>query len=128
MPSLNCDVYDVRNTQTRNDLFLFQRVRYSSSGEFATISEMLGMRSEYADERHQIRLGVELVKNSFGEILEACNEMNSRIDGTWVTTREDEYLHNEYMNLVSQYSDLPAWNGGGRVGASFLRANRDLLR
>ena len=127
MPSLNCDIYDIRNTQTTRDLNLFQRVRFISSGKYATISEMLEMRSEYADERHQARLGIELVQNSFSEILDACDEMNQRIDGTWVTTKEDEQLHNEYLNLVSRYSDLPAWNGGGRVGTSFLRTYRDLL-
>ena len=127
LPTLNCDIYDVRNTQTLGDLFLFQRARFVSSGEFVTISEMLKMRSEYADERHQDRLGVELVKNSFDDILEACNEMNKRIDGSWVTTREDEELHNIYIDLVTRYTDLPSWNGGGSVSSSFLRANRELL-
>jgi putative glycosyltransferase (TIGR04372 family) len=127
LSTLHCDIYDVRNTQTLGDLFLFQRARIVSSGEFATISEMLKMRSEYADERHQDRLGVELVKNSFDDILEACNEMNKRIDGSWVTTKEDEELQNIYIDLVTRYTDLPSWNGGGRVSSSFLRANRELL-
>ena len=128
LPTLNCDIYDVRNTQTLGDLFLFQRARYVSSGEFATISEMLKMRSEYADERHQSRLGVVLVRNSFDEILEACNEMNSRFDGTWVTTQQDEELQRRYQELIIKYSDKPNWNGGGRVGTQFLRDNQDLLK
>ena len=128
LPSLHCDSYDIRSSAIFNELFLFQRVRHISSGEFATISEMLKMRSEYSDERHQGRLGVELIKNTADEILAACNEMNSRIDGTWITTPQDEELQQRYLDLVVTYSDQPTWRGGGRVGTQFLRDNQDLLR
>ena len=86
------------------------------------------MKSEYSDERHQARLGVELVKNSADEIFTACQEMNSRIDGTWETTPEDEDLQKRYLDLVVKYSDQPTWRGGGRVGTQFLRDNQDLLK
>ena len=128
LPSLICDSYDIRATHMPNEIFLFQRVCYLSSGEFATVSEMLKMRSEYSDERHQGQLGVELIKNTADEILAACNEMNSRIDGTWITTPQDEELQQRYLDLVVKYSDQPTWRGGGRVGTQFLRDNQDLLK
>ena len=127
-PTLHCDLYDIRHQVLTRDLMIFQKVWLKNENRFATISEMLEMRSEYADERHQIRLGVELVRNSFDEILEACNEMNSRIDGTWVTTQQDEELQRRYQELIIKYSDKPNWNGGGRVGTQFLRDNQDLLK
>ena len=82
----------------------------------------------YSDEKHQARLGVELVKNTVEEIRAACDEMNARIDGTWITTKEDEDLQRQYQNLIVKFSNQPTWNGRGRIGAKFLRDNRDLLR
>ena len=128
LPNLHCDVYDIRYTQMTSDIFIFQKVWMRSENRVATISEMLKMRSEYSDERHQGRLGVELIKNTADEILSACNEMNSRIDGTWITTPQDEELQQRYLELVVKYSDQPTWRGGGRVGTQFLRDNQDLLK
>ena len=128
LPNLHCDVYDIRYTQMTSDIFIFQKVWMKSENRVATISEMLKMRSEYSDERHQGRLGVELIKNTADEILAACNEMNSRIDGTWISTPQDEELQQRYLDLVIKYSDQPTWRGGGRVGTQFLRDNQDLLK
>ena len=128
LPNLHCDVYDIRYTQMTSDIFIFQKVLLKSEDRVATISEMLKMRSEYSDERHQGRLGVELIKNTSDEILAACNEMNSRIDGTWISTPQDEELQQRYLDLVIKYSDQPTWRGGGRVGTQFLRDNQDLLK
>ena len=128
LPCLHCDVYDIRYTQMNNDISIFQKVWLLNEKRLATVSEMLKMKSEYSDERHQARLGVELVKNTADEILSACQEMNSRIDGTWETTPEDEDLQKRYLDLVVKFSDQPTWRGGGRVGTQFLRDNRDLLK
>ena len=111
-----------------NDISIFQKVWLLNEKRLATVSEMLKMKSEYSDERHQARLGVELVKNTADEILSACQEMNARIDGTWDTTPGDEDLQNRYLDLVVKFSDQPTWRGGGRVGSQFLRDNQDLLK
>ena len=128
LPCLHCDVYDIRYTQMNNDISIFQKVWLLNEKRLATVSEMLKMKSEYSDERHQARLGVELVKNTADEILSACQEMNARIDGTWETTPEDEDLQKRYLDLVVKFSDQPTWRGGGRVGTQFLRDNQDLLK
>ena len=127
-PTLHCDLYDIRHQVLTRDVMIFQKVWMRNENRVATVSEMLKMRSEYSDERHQGRLGVELIKNTADEILAACNEMNSRIDGTWITTPQDEELQQKYLDLVIKYSDQPTWRGGGRVGTQFLRDNQDLLR
>jgi len=126
--TLHCDLYDIRHQVLTHDLMIFQKVLFTSENRLATVSEMLRMRSEYSDERHQARLGVELVKNTADEIFAACEEMNARIDGTWETTAEDEELQKRYLDLVIKYSDQPTWRGGGRVGTQFLRENQDLLK
>ncbi len=127
-PAVHCDVYDIRHVQLLNDIYTFQKVWLKNDKRLATVSEMLKMKSEYSDERHQARLGVELVKNTADEIYSACQEMNTRIDGNWDTTPEDEVLQKRYLDLVIKYSDQPTWRGGGRVGAQFLRDNQNLLR
>jgi putative glycosyltransferase (TIGR04372 family) len=128
LPNVHCDVYDIRYTQMFKDISIFQKVWLINEKRLATVSEMLKMKSEYSDERHQARLGVELVKNTADEIYVACKEMNSQIDGTWKSTSEDEELQQRYLDLVIKYSDQPTWRGGGRVGTQFLRDNQDLLR
>jgi hypothetical protein len=82
----------------------------------------------YSEEKHQQQLGVRLVKNTVEEIKAACDEMNARIDGTWVETKEDIELQRRYQELIVKHSNKPEWNGGGRIGAQFLRDNQDLLR
>jgi len=128
LPNVHCDVYDIRYTQMFKDISIFQKVWLINEKRLATVSEMLKMKSEYSDERHQSRLGVELVKNTADEIYVACKEMNSQIDGTWKSTPEDEELQQRYLDLVIKYSDQPTWRGGGRVGTQFLRDNQDLIR
>ena len=126
--TLHCDLYDIRHQVLTRDLMIFQKVWLINEKRLANVSEMLKMKSEYSDERHQARLGVELVKNTADEIYVACQEMNARIDGTWKSTPEDEELQQRYLDLVNKYSDQPTWRGGGRVGTQFLRDNQDLLR
>jgi putative glycosyltransferase (TIGR04372 family) len=113
--------------QIKGDLSLLQKVYLERENRFATFKEMLLMPG-YSEEKHQERLGVRLVKNTVEEIKAACDEMNARIDGTWVTTEEDEELQRRYQELIVKYSNKPEWNGGGRIGAQFLRENQDLLR
>jgi putative glycosyltransferase (TIGR04372 family) len=125
--SVHSDIYDLRTTFFLGDLTLLQKVYLERENRFATFKEMLLMPG-YSEEKHQERLGVRLIKNTVEEIKAVCDEMNARIDGTWVTTEEDEELQRRYQELIVKYSNKPEWNGGGRIGAQFLRENQDLLR
>ncbi len=127
LPSVTCDSYLIWRNQLCYDIFLLQRVWIKRENRFATFTEMLSLHG-YSEEKHQPGLGVELVKNTAEEIKDACDEMNARIDGSWVTTEDDEDLQRQYQNLIVKFSDKPTWNGQGRVGAKFLRDNQDLLR
>jgi putative glycosyltransferase (TIGR04372 family) len=126
-PSVTGDSYLIWRNQIAYDIFLLQRVWLEREDRFATFKEMLLMPG-YSEEKHRERLGVRLVKNTAAEIKAACDEMNARIDGTWVTTAEDEELQRRYQDLIVKYSDKPTWNGKGTIGAQFLRDNQDLLR
>ena len=102
---------------------MFQKVWLERENRLATVGEMVAMGDSFSDERHQERLGVRLVKNTAEEILAACDEMEARLNGTWVTTEEDEILQKKYWDLICD-----SGHHGGRIGAQFLRDNQDLLR
>jgi putative glycosyltransferase (TIGR04372 family) len=124
---VNADVYDVRVICLKKDLQIIQRLWIEESGRPATLTEML-QYGYYSKDKVQKLKKIHLVKNTVDEIMAVCDEMNARIDGTWVTTEEDEELQRRYQELIVKYSNKPEWNGGGRIGAQFLRENQDLLR
>jgi len=123
LPSVQSDLYRVLKNKFFGDVGLFQKVRFVSDGRLATVSEMVKMDDAFSDERHQEKLGVELVKNTAEEILAACEEMIARLNGTWESTEEDEILQTRYWDLICK-----SGHNGGRIGAKFLRDNQDLLR
>ena len=123
LPTLFGDIYRVVKSFFFGDVFIFQKVWLVRENRLATVGEMVAMGDNFSDERHQERLGVRLVKNTAEEILAACDEMEARLNGTWVTTEEDEILQKKYWDLICD-----SGHHGGRIGAQFLRDNQDLLR
>ena len=123
LPTVNSDTYRIHKNWFSGDVATFQKVRFVSDGRLATVSEMVKMGDAFSDERHQEKLGVELVKNTAEEILAACEEMIARLNGTWESTEEDEILQTRYWDLICK-----SGHNGGRIGAKFLRDNQDLLR
>ncbi len=69
--------------------------------------------------------GIEVVDNTQEEIAAVAVEMDERLNGTWLTTEEDEELQSRFWSLF-KHSEL---HGVllSRIGAEFLRQNRDLL-
>ena len=124
---VNADQYDVRSNALRGDLQIIQRLWIEDFGRLASLKEML-QYGYYSKDKVQKLKKIRLVKNTVDEIKAVCDEMNARIDGTWVTTEEDEELQRRYQELIVKYSNKPEWNGGGRIGAQFLRDNQDLVR
>ena len=123
LPTVNSDTYRNLKNWFSGDVATFQKARFVSDGRLATVGEMVKMGDAFSDERHQEKLGVELVKNTAEEILAACEEMIARLNGTWEATEEDEILQTRYWDLICK-----SGHNGGRIGAKFLRDNQDLLR
>ena len=122
LPSVQTDLYQILNNKLYGDIVLFQKVWLVNKNRLATVGEMIAMGNSVSDERHQGRLGVRLVKNTAEEILAACDEMEARLNGTWVTSEENEILQKKYWDLICDSGF------GGRIGAQFLCDNQDLLR
>ena len=71
------------------------------------------------------RLGIELVENTPEEITAVAIEMDERLKGTWQTTEEDEELQRRFKALLKPSELNQVFRS--RIGAKFLRQNRDLL-
>ena len=69
--------------------------------------------------------GIELIDNTSEEILQITQEMESRLDGTWKKDEEDEILQKKFWQHFKS-SDLHGVIRS-RIGAHFLRANKDLI-
>ena len=69
--------------------------------------------------------GIEVIDNTPEEVLDLAREMNARIDRTWISQDDDEELQERFRRLYSPWQidiGFPS-----RIGAEFLRQNRDLI-
>jgi putative glycosyltransferase (TIGR04372 family) len=72
--------------------------------------------------------GIELIENTAEEIRDVAIEMDERLKGTWVTSDEDEELQRRFWTIFKSFSsgDLNKVYRA-RIGANYLRQNRELL-
>lgn len=114
------------------NLFIFKKYYYKPEKRFLSIREMMKVEKKcgyfggkYAEEH------IEIVENTAEEILDLVMEMNERIDGTWIETKEDIQLRSQYRNIFDKWCEQEHFNSGAmlhaNVGAAFLRKNRFLL-
>lgn len=113
------------NFYSSQDLFIPKKVWIKADGRFMTFREVhdSGIGLFLQTEQFE-RLGVELVENTPEEITALAIEMDDRLNGIWETTPEDEELQEEFQ-LIFRRAD--SCKEGTRIGAHFLRENRDLL-
>lgn len=108
------------------DVFIAKKLWLRKERRFMKFKEILEsgagkiVRSEQYGQR-----GIEVIANTPDEITALVIEMDERLKGTWQTTEEDEDLQQRFWSLFRQ-SEL---HGVilSRIGADFLRRNRDLL-
>jgi putative glycosyltransferase (TIGR04372 family) len=70
--------------------------------------------------------GVVLIENTAEEILDLAKEMNDRLDEKFKTAKEDEELQNKFRSLYKPHH--LCYGTPARIGAKFLRKNRELLK
>ena len=115
----------------KGDLVIPKKIRPNEGKRFLTLREYI----EFADKsgnldnftfNEKLNAGKDVViENTSGEILDLAKEMNERLDGTFETTGEDEELQARFRSLLqppNYFAGTPA-----RIGAKFLRENRELL-
>ena len=90
-----------------------------------TFSERMNLVFGQKDTNEIIaKLNLELIENTPEEIKAVTIEMDDRLNASWQTTEEDEELQQRFWALFGpdklRSPDL-------RIGAEFLRKNKDLL-
>ena len=114
------------------DVFILQRFIERSSGRLLTLSESLQFAEiRNLDWYHKvIDLGLDFVRNTPDEILEASLEGWQRSKGQWVDSPEGLELQAKYWHIYDTF--FPEHkdrflNGRPHVGTSFLRNNKSWL-
>ena len=114
------------------DVFILQRFIERSSGRLLTLSESLQFEEiRNLDWYHKvIDRGLDFVRNTPEEILEASLEGWQRSKGQWVDSPEGLELQAKYWHIYDTF--FPEHkdrflNGRPHVGASFLRNNKSWL-
>jgi putative glycosyltransferase (TIGR04372 family) len=109
-----------------NDLFIPKKLWLREERRFLTFREILdsGIGWFWKSQQYE-QLGIEVVENTPKEITALAVEMEERLMGTWQTTKEDDELQRNFWSLFKP-SELHG-TIVSRIGAEFLRQNRELL-
>ena len=93
---------------------------------FLTFQEMLkGGVGRYLRGEQYVQAGLEPIQNTAEEILDLAQEMNERIDGVFRCSEEDEKLQQQFQAIFKPHHHC--YGTPVRIGAKFLRQNRELL-
>jgi len=74
---------------------------------------------------HFENIGVDVVESTPEEIIAVAVEMDDRLKGTWKATEEDRHLQQRFWSLLKLNDSNEKFRP--RMGAEFLRQNRELL-
>ncbi|MBI2357460.1 MAG: TIGR04372 family glycosyltransferase, partial [Deltaproteobacteria bacterium] len=125
-PAVWTDSYPLEMRPLRPvDLFIPKKLWVISEKRFLSFREMIESGMRYYYESKCRSDGIELIHNTPEEICAVVEETCRRLDGTWVSGREDEELQRRFDALY-----LPKHSGygmPGRIGAQFLRDHKGLL-
>ena len=124
-PVAYCNCFDpLHPAWGKRDIFMPNKLWLIEEKRFLTFREIVKLGT-FGSGRALKQAGVEIVKNTPDEILGLTKEMNARLDGTWVTSTEDEELQKRYRAIFPeghQFYGFPS-----RISAEFLRQNQALM-
>jgi putative glycosyltransferase (TIGR04372 family) len=113
-------------TWSEQDIFIPQKLWLRAEQRFLSFREILeGGMGRYQHCHEFDDSGIDVIPNTAQEISGMAQEMDARINGTWVASEADEALQAKFWSL---------WQPSGLnsefkccIGAHFLREHRDLL-
>ena len=114
-------------TWAKGDLTIPKKLWLRDEKRFMTFPEILGTEvGRFFRSEQYAELRIEVIEDTPQEIADVVLEMEERLAGRWETNKDDEELQARFWSLFRR-SEL---NGVflSRIGAQFLRDNRDLLR
>jgi putative glycosyltransferase (TIGR04372 family) len=114
------------STWVLKGLFVFKKFYLRDEDRNMTFSEIINLNFGGHETNEMFsNLGLELIENTPEEILAVTIEMDERLNGTWKTSEEDEELQQRFWKLFGP-DKLKSPNL--RIGAEFLRQNKDLVK
>ncbi len=118
--------FEVIHTWWPVELFIFKKYWLREEKRFMASREILdsGVRNFYKTEQFD-SCGIELIENTSEEIKSVIFEMDMRLQGKWKEREEDKELQSRFWSLF-KHSQLQG-KINARVGAEFLRQNKELL-
>ena len=112
--------------QTSNCLQIPKRFRSIKLGHYLTYAKIIEIGADKWTRTEEFESAdIECVENTPHEILDLAIEMNSRLDNTWMPGEQDKALQALYWSMFPQ--GHPMKGIPSRIGAQFLRENKDLL-
>ena len=106
-------------------LFIFKKFYLKNENRYMSFSEIMNLEFGGRDTNEILaKLNLELIENSPEEIRAVTMEMVERLDGIWETTEEDERLQQRFW---AHFGPDKLKSPGLRIGADFLRENKELL-
>lgn len=110
-------------------LFIFKRLWHRKESRYLNFKEML-VPNVFFNEPENINIeyetkNIEVIDNTPEEICDLAIEMDQRLKGKWQSSKEDEELQEVFWDLFKSIDirgEIKA-----RIGASFLRQNKNLL-
>ena len=118
------------------DLVIFYRYKDLKENRLLSLYETIEMYYEFVvehdwDSRYFEMNRLEGVQPSENEVLSLAEEMNSKLDGTWVEKPEDEELRCIFNEIVDLFYADKDYNynvyAQPTIATTFLRANREEL-
>ena len=127
-PVLHVNYLPIENAHTWDprDIFIPKKLWWTDKGRFMTYNEIFNfgvgrfLRTEYYKD-----YGLEIIENTPDEITSVVIEMTERLNGNWQATNEDDELQRKFWDIFPK-SELHG-KIRSRIGAEFLRYNRDLF-
>jgi len=114
-------------TWAKQDMLIPKKLWLKNEKRLLTFREMIDSGlGRCLDGRVYEKEGIELVENTPEEIKDLVVEMEERLTGTWQTSAEDESLQQRFWSLF-QNNDLQSRGKVSRIGANFLKQNKQLL-
>jgi len=109
-----------------NNLILFKKHWLKEEKRFMIFREIIESGAgKFLHAEEFDKQGIELIENTSEEIRDVVIEMDERLKGTWETTEQDEELQRQFWSLFKPNEFNSVFRC--RIGAKYLRQNKDLL-
>lgn len=127
LPVVHVNFTNITNISvwTLDSLFIFKFFYLRDENRFMKFSEILDLEfGGIETEETFSKLNIELIENTPEEIMQVTLEMDERLNGTWEPKEEDRKLQERFWRL---FGPDKIKSPNLRIGAEFLRKNKDLI-